>query len=305
VKRYVLVRLVEGLFSLFVVTVFVFVLSRATGDPVLLMLPQEATPQEIASMRAKLGVDRPVYVQYAFFVGNALRGDFGRSIQWDEPCGSLFLERFRNTLQLALAALVLAIGLGIPAGVFSAVKRGRLTDKLVTGLAVLGQSLPVFWSGLMLILVFAVQLHWLPTSGKGGLEHVVLPAVALAGFFAAAEARVTRSSMLDVLASPYVTMARIKGVPESAVVWKHALRNALLPVVTVASTSLITLLNGTVVTEIVFAWPGVGRLTVDAIFARDFPVLQTNVLFLCALVILVNLSVDILYGYLDPRLKHR
>jgi peptide/nickel transport system permease protein len=194
VKRYVLVRLVEGLFSLFVVTVFVFVLSRATGDPVLLMLPQEATPQEIASMRAKLGVDRPVYVQYAFFVGNALRGDFGRSIQWDEPCGSLFLERFRNTLQLALAALVLAIGLGIPAGVFSAVKRGRLTDKLVTGLAVLGQSLPVFWSGLMLILVFAVQLHWLPTSGKGGLEHVVLPAVALAGFFAAAEARVTRSS---------------------------------------------------------------------------------------------------------------
>ncbi len=303
-KRYILFRLGEGLLSLLVISMFVFVLSRMTGDPVLLLLPMEATPQDIANMRAKLGIDKPLYVQYGIFIQNALKGDFGRSIQWEEPVVSLFFEKFKNTLQLASVAALLAIVIGIPAGVLSAARRGGLVDKLIRGFAIIGQSLPVFWLGLMLMLIFAVQLHWLPTSGKGGLQHLVMPSICLAWFFAAAQARVTRSSMLDVLGSQYIMMARIKGVSETAVVWKHALRNALLPVVTVASTNFIALLNGTVITETVFAWPGVGRLTVDAIFARDFPVLQANVLFLCSLVIFINLFIDILYGYLDPKVRY-
>jgi peptide/nickel transport system permease protein len=304
-KKYILKRLFQAVVCLLGVTLIVFSLTRITGDPVLLMVPPEATKEDITEMRKMLGLDRPIYVQYATYISGVLRGDLGRSIRWNVPCLDLFLERFPNTLQLAAAGMFLAIFIGIPVGIGSAVCVGRWFDNFGKIFALLGQALPVFWLGIMLILVFAVALGLLPTSGLGDWKNIIMPAVTLGWYFTATLTRLSRSAMLDVLDSEYIKMARIMGVSEIMVVLKHALKNASIPILTLGAVNFVMLLNGTVITETVFNWPGVGRLIVDAIFARDFPVVQACVLISSSLYIFANLIVDVLYAYIDPRVRYQ
>jgi peptide/nickel transport system permease protein len=302
--RYILKRLGHAAICLLGVTIIVFSLTRITGDPVLLMAPPEASHQDIEDMRHALGLDRPIYVQYGSFIAKLLRGDFGNSIRWDIPCRKLFFERFPNTLQLALAAMAFAVFFGIPVGILSAVYVGRWFDNFGKVFALIGQSAPVFWLGIMLMMFFAVYLRVLPTSGMGDLRNLIMPAVTLGWYFTAALARLSRSSMLDVLDAEFIKMSRIVGVSELMVVWKHALKNAILPILTLGAVNFVILLNGTVITETVFNWPGIGRLVVDAVFTRDFPVVQTCVLIASSFFIFANLFVDILYAYLDPRIRY-
>jgi len=269
------------------------------------MSPPEATPEDIDQLRITLGLNKPLHVQYWVFISNALQGDLGESIRWGKPCLEVWLSRFPNTLLLGGAAMLFTIIVGLPTGIISAVKLGSWFDKFGKAFALMGQSLPVFWVGLMLILFFSVILGWLPTSRMGSWQHLLMPTFTLGWYFTASLARLSRSAMLDVLDSEYIKMARIKGVPEYLVIAKHALRNALVPIVTLAALNLITLLNGTVITETVFNWPGIGRLIVDSIFARDYPMVQTCVLIASALFIFTNLFVDILYAYIDPRIRYQ
>ena len=287
------------------ISIIIFMLSHLSGDPALLMSPPEATPEDIDQLRITLGLNKPLHVQYWVFISNALQGDLGESIRWGKPCLEVWLSRFPNTLLLGGAAMLFTIIVGLPTGIISAVKLGSWFDKFGKAFALMGQSLPVFWVGLMLILFFSVILGWLPTSRMGSWQHLLMPAFTLGWYFTASLARLSRSAMLDVLDSEYIKMARIKGVPEYLVIAKHALRNALVPIVTLAALNLITLLNGTVITETVFNWPGIGRLIVDSIFARDYPMVQTCVLIASALFIFTNLFVDILYAYIDPRIRYQ
>jgi len=303
--RYILRRLIQAVICLLGISIIIFMLSHLSGDPALLMSPPEATPEDIEQLRVTLGLNRPLHVQYWVFISNALQGDLGESIRWGKPCLEVWLSRFPNTLLLGGAAMLFTIIVGLPTGIISAVKLGSWFDKFGKVFALMGQSLPVFWVGLMLILFFSVILGWLPTSRMGSWQHLLMPAFTLGWYFTASLARLSRSAMLDVLDSEYIKMARIKGVPESLVIAKHALRNALVPIVTLAALNLITLLNGTVITETVFNWPGIGRLIVDSIFARDYPLVQTCVLIASALFIFTNLFVDILYAYIDPRIRYQ
>jgi ABC-type dipeptide/oligopeptide/nickel transport system permease component len=285
------------------VSFVVFFILHLTGDPTLLLLPPDATAEEIRRFRSAMGFDDPLVVQYARFLGGAVRGDFGESLRHGQPAMRLVLERLPATVELASAAMLVALAVALPAGVVSAVRRNTPVDYLSTTVALLGQSMPTFWLGIMLILVFAVRLGLLPSSGRGDIEHLVLPALTLGLFTTARMMRLTRSGMLEVLGQDYIRTARAKGMSEAPVVWKHALRNAAVPIVTIAGIELGALLGGSVITETIFAWPGVGRLSVQAIYNRDYPVVQAAVFVLATTFVAVNLLVDILYTYLDPRIR--
>lgn len=304
-KRYIFNRIIQALFCIVLITIIVFALTRISGDPVLLMVPPEATHEDIEKMREVLGLKEPIYVQYWKFISRAVRGDFGKSLRWGIPCLDLFVERFPNTLLLGSAAMLFAVIIGIPVGIISSVMIGRWFDNFGKIFALLGQALPVFWLGIMLMIIFAVWLGLLPTSGMGTWKHLLMPTVTLGWYFTASLTRLTRSAMLDVLDTEFIKMARIMGVPGYMVIWKQALKNAFIPILTLGAVNFIILLNGTVITETVFNWPGVGRLVVDAIFTRDFPVVQMCVLIAACLFIFTNLFVDILYAYLDPRIRYQ
>ena len=301
------------------------------GDPALVMLGERATPENIARVREQLGLNKPIYEQYLTFVSHALRGDLGRSILRQEPVTQEIIRRFPATIELALAALLFAIAVGIPAGVISAVRRGSWFDSSSMLVALTGVSMPIFWLGLMLIYLFAVVLHLLPTGGRldagtqlapitnlvlvdsllrgnmpvfiQGLRHLLLPALALGTIPMAIIARMTRSSMLEVLGQDYIRTAHAKGLMARTVVVRHALRNAWLPIITVVGLQVGILLSGAILTETVFSWPGIGRWLVDAIFARDYPIVQGVTLIIALIFVVVNLSVDILYALVDPRIR--
>jgi ABC-type dipeptide/oligopeptide/nickel transport system permease component len=304
-NAYLVRRLLQSVLVLFGVSVVVFLILHLTGDPALLLLPPDATADDVAKFRQVMGFNDPVAVQYARFLRGAIRGDFGESLRHGEPAMGLVVERLPATFQLAGAGLAIAVGLAIPAGIVSAVKRNKAIDYISTVIALLGQAMPTFWLGIMLILVFSVRLGWLPSSGRGGLVHLILPAITLGLFTTARITRLTRSGMLEVLGQDYIRTARAKGVAEPPVVWKHALRNAAIPIVTIVGIELGTLLGGSVITETIFAWPGVGRLSVQAIFNRDYPVVQSAVFLLASTFVIVNFLVDIVYTYLDPRIRYR
>jgi len=305
VRSYLLRRLWQSLLVLFGVSVVVFFILHLTGDPAALLLPPDATAEDIAKFRTAMGFDDPWVVQYARFLKGAVRGDFGESLRHGEPAMGLVLERLPATFELAGAGLLIALTLAIPAGIVSAVRRNTSVDYVSTVVALLGQAMPTFWLGIMLILVFSVRLNWLPSSGRGSLEHLILPAITLGLFTTARITRLTRSGMLEVLGQDYIRTARAKGVGEPPVVWKHALKNASIPIVTIVGIELGTLLGGSVITETIFAWPGVGRLSVQAIFNRDYPVVQSAVFLLASTFVIVNLLVDVIYTYLDPRIRYR
>jgi len=304
-RTFLLRRLLQSLLVLFGVSFVVFAILFLTGDPALVLLPPEASAEDVRRFREAMGFDDPFIVQYGRFLEGALRGDFGLSVRHGEPAFDLVLERMPATFELAGAALLLALCLAIPAGIVSAVRRNSAVDYIATVVALFGQSLPTFWLGIMLILVFSVQFSWLPSSGRGTLQHLVLPAITLGLFTTARITRLTRSGMLEVLNQDYIRTARAKGVSDPPVVWKHALKNAAIPIVTIVGIELGTLLGGSVITETIFAWPGVGRLSVQAIANRDYPVVQAAVFLLATTFVVVNLLVDIVYTYLDPRIRLR
>ena len=303
--RYILKRIFQAIICLVGVTIIIFLLTHLSGDPVLLMVSPEATQEDIEVMRKTLGLDKPLYEQYGIFISKAIRGDFGKSLRWDRSNIELFFERFPNTLLLATSAIVFAVLAGIPIGIISAVKLGKWFDHIGKVFAFLGQAMPVFWLGVMLILLFAIRLQVLPTSGMGSWKNLVMPTFTLGWYVTASLTRISRSSMLDVLDSEYIKMARTLGVPEVVIIAKHALKNAFIPILTLGAVNFIIMLNGTVVTETVFNWPGIGRLVVDAIRTRDFPLVQTCVLIASSMYIFANLFVDILYAYLDPRIRYQ
>ena len=298
-------RLLQSLVVLLGVSFVVFAILYLTGDPALVLLPPDASAEDVRRFREAMGFNDPFFVQYGRFLKGALRGDFGQSVRHGEPAFDLVLERMPATFELAGAALLLALCLAIPAGIVSAVRRNSVLDYVSTVVALFGQSLPTFWLGIMLILLFSVQLNLLPSSGRGTLEHLVLPAVTLGLFTTARITRLTRSGMLEVLSQDYIRTARAKGVSGPPVVWKHALKNAAIPIVTIVGIELGTLLGGSVITETIFAWPGVGRLSVQAIANRDYPVVQAAVFLLATTFVVVNLLVDLVYTYLDPRIRLR
>jgi peptide/nickel transport system permease protein len=304
-RVYLLRRFLQSLLVLFGVSFVVFGILFLTGDPALLLLPPDASIEDIAKFRQQMGFNDPFFVQYGRFLSGALRGNFGQSVRHGEPAFDLVMERMPATFELSGAALALALCLAIPAGIISAMRRNTLVDYIATVVALLGQSMPTFWLGIMLILFFSVQLNVLPSSGRGGWQHILLPAVTLGLFTTARITRLTRSGMLEVLNQDYIRTARAKGVANPPVVWKHALKNAAIPIVTIVGIELGTLLGGSVITETIFAWPGVGRLSVQAIYNRDYPVVQAAVFTLAATFVLVNLVVDVLYTYLDPRIRLR
>ena len=273
------------------------------GHPVVLLLPQDTTKEEIAALRQAMGFNDPQYIQYLRFLGKLTKGDFGHSFHYRQPALKLLLERLPATLQLTFAAMTFAILIAIPLGILSAVKYATGLDTFSLGLATIGQSIPLFWLGLMLMLVFSVFLRWFPTSGRGGWEHLILPAVTLGSYPMAAIVRLLRANMLTVLRMDYVTAARAKGVGEFWIVMKHAFKNAAIPVVTLIGLQVGVLFGGAVVTEVIFSWPGIGRLMVLAIYNRDFPLVQGGVILLAFVFVTVNLTVDLLYGYLDPRVR--
>jgi peptide/nickel transport system permease protein len=304
-RTFLLRRLLQSLVVLFGVSFVVFAILHLTGDPALVLLPPDASAEDVRRFREVMGFNDPFFVQYGRFLKGALQGDFGQSVRHGEPAFGLVLERMPATFELAGAALALALCLAIPAGIVSAVRRNTALDYLATVVALFGQSLPTFWLGIMLILLFSVQFHLLPSSGRGTLEHLILPAVTLGLFTTARITRLTRSGMLEVLNQDYIRTARAKGVSDPPVVWKHALKNAAIPIVTIVGIELGTLLGGSVITETIFAWPGVGRLSVQAIANRDYPVVQAAVFLLASTFVLVNLLVDVVYTYLDPRIRLR
>jgi peptide/nickel transport system permease protein/oligopeptide transport system permease protein len=303
--QYVIKRLLSTIPVLFGISLLLFFMLRALpGDPAQVLAGQMATPEDIELIRHQLGLDKPVYVQYAVFLGRLAKFDLGRSARTQNPVIQEVWARLPNTILLAVVAITLACLLGIPAGIISAVRPYTVLDYFVTSTALFGISMPVFWLGLMLVVVFSVMLHWLPAGGTGTWKHVILPSITLTAFVVAFIARMTRSSMLEVLSQDYTTTARSKGLKEKVVVIKHALKNALIPIITVVGLQFGMLLGGAVLTETVFAWPGVGRLIVDSILARDYPVIQGTILIFGLLYILVNLIVDVIYAYVDPRIRY-
>ncbi|PYN53481.1 MAG: ABC transporter permease [Candidatus Rokuibacteriota bacterium] len=303
-QRYIVGRLIQSVVSMVVVSVVVFALVRLSGDPIQIMMPAEASKADIELMRAHLGLDRPWHVQYWKFATQALQGDFGRSVRFRRPALDLIAERYGATLELGGLAVLVVIVVALPVGVYSAVRRGSALDYGARAFAALGQAVPPFWLGLVLVLIFGVLLRLLPTSGRGTPLHVLLPGITLGWFAVAGLMRLTRSSMLDVLGSEYVKLARIKGLSERRVIWKHAFKNAALPVVTFAALLFVALLNGSIIVETVFGWPGLGLLVIEAVDSRDYPIVQAVVLFLSAMYIGVNLLVDVLYAYLNPRIRY-
>jgi peptide/nickel transport system permease protein len=303
VRAYLLSRVGQTALVVFLALTAVFFLMRLGGDPVLLFLPMDIQAKDVAEFRQRLGFNDPLPVQYARFVAGALHGDFGESLRYKRDALGLVLERLPATLSLAGAALALTFCLAIPAGVVSAVKRGSVWDYIGMTGAVLGQAIPGFWLGLMLIYLFSVRLGWLPTGGTGSLVHFIMPCVVLASFYAARIARLTRSAVLETLNEEYILTARAKGLAELVVIGKHTLKNSAIPVVTLVGLETGQLLGGAVITETIFAWPGLGRLTIQALQNRDFPVVLAAVFLASVTYTLINFLVDLLYGWLDPRTR--
>jgi len=299
----VLRRLWQGAVSILGASIIIFAISRLSGDPVVMLVPPDAPPSLIAEIRRQYGLDQPLVWQYLLFLGHALTGDFGNSYRWQMPALQLILDRLPATIQLAACGLLFSVALAVPIGVLSAVHRGGWIDRIGRVFAMLGQAMPAFWVGLLLILVFAVQLNWLPAFGHGTPAHVVLPAIALGWYPVAAQTRIVRSAMLDVLDSDHIRLSRALGTPERLIVWKYALRNAAVPLLTMLGVYFAAMLGGAFVVETIFAWPGVGRTVVEAVFSRDFPVVQAGVLFTSILFVLSNLLVDLSYGLVDPRIR--
>jgi peptide/nickel transport system permease protein len=305
-QRYILIRVMQGFICLIAITIITFSLIHISGgDPASLLLGPFATHADYLEIRAKLGLDQPFYVQYWNYIFRVVQGDLGESIQFTKPTLEVFADRFPATVQLAIVSTIWAIVIGVPIGIISAVKVGTWFDKFGKVFALLGQATPGFWLGIVSILIFSVILGWFPTSGMGGFNHLILPSITLGSYIIASFVRLTRSTMLDVLDSEYIKMARIKGVPEYLVITKHAFKNAMLPVLTMGAINFVYVLNGAVLTETIFNWPGVGRLVVSSVFARDFPMVQTCLLIGSCLFVIVNLLVDIIYCYVDPRIKYK
>jgi peptide/nickel transport system permease protein len=303
-QRYLLSRLGQAVVSLVAVSIVIFVIVRVTGDPMEVLMPPEATQADLAVARQAYGFDKSWPEQYGVFLSHAVRGDFGNSLRFRRPALDLVRERYPNSVLLGGLALVFALSVALPVGVYSAVHRGTGLDYFSRGMAAFGQAVPPFWLGLVLILVFAVIFRVLPTSGIGTPAHLVLPAFTLGWFAVAGLTRLTRSAMLDVLGAEFIKLARLKGLPERQVIWKHAFKNAALPVLTFTALLFVALLNGAIIVETVFNWPGVGLLVIEAVFNRDYPVVQTVVMILSSMYICANLAVDVLYAYLNPKIRY-
>lgn len=305
-QRFIAVRVLQSLLAILVMSLIVFSLARISGNPLDVMLPMESDPEDFVRLSKHWGLDQPLTKQYVIFLTNAIQGDFGPSWKWQgESAMGLVVQRLPATLELAGFALLVSALIALPIGVLAAVAKGSRWDAAAKIIALLGQSLPAFWLGIVLMWIFSVHLGWFPTSGRGGIEHLVLPAITLGWFQVAAIMRLVRSSMLDVLDSEFVKLTRIKGLPEWKVIWKHCLRNASIAPLTFFAIIAGVLLTGTVVTESVFSWPGVGLLVIDAVRSRDFQVVQAAVIMFAGIFILINLLVDILYAYLDPRIRYQ
>ena len=303
-KKFILKRLGLAAISLFLLSLTIFLLIRISGDPAVLLAEPGASAADLQAIRNQFGLDRPLWVQYVSFISHLFRGDFGQSFYYRTDVFELYLSRLPASLLLAAAAMVFSLVIGIPTGIIAAVRVNKWQDSIGKIFAPLGLSMPSFWVGLVMILFFSVYLGWLPSSGSGTIWHLVMPAIALGWVFAAAHMRLTRSSMLEVLGSEYVKLARLKGLPEALVISKHAFKNALIPVLTLAGVNLVIMVNVAVIVETVFAWPGVGRLLFEGINFRDFPVVQASILLGGTMIVVVNLLVDILYAVIDPRIRY-
>lgn len=302
-QRYIIRRVGESLLALFALSIIIFLMVRMTGDPALLMLPADAGAERLEEIRHSMGLDKPLVVQYGLFVRDYSTLSFGNSLRTQTPVYDEVKDRLPNSLKLVGTAMVIVVLIAVPLGVLSAVCKGTWIDTLATGFAVLGQAVPVFWLGILMIQLFTIKLGWLPSSGMGGLDHYIMPAFALGFFTVAAIQRLLRSSLLEAMDSEYIKLARIKGLSEFKVVWKHALRNSLISVITLGGIYIAILVTLGILVEVVFAWPGMGRLLFQGIVFRDFPVVQAVVLMSAAIVIFSSLVVDIAYAYLDPRIR--
>jgi len=303
-QRYLIRRLGRTIFVLWGISTIVFVLLRLSGDPSLLLLPQEASVEDVLRLRHDLGLDEALLLQYVRFLGNAVRGNFGESLRHREPAMALVRSHLWATLELSFVAFFMAAVVAVPIGVLAAVKPQSLYDHAVMTLALIGQSAPTFWIGIMLILAFGLGLRWFPIGGRGTVAHLVMPAITLGAFAMASIARLTRSSMLEVIRLDYINTARAKGLSHGYIVWKHALKNAAIPVVTIMGLQFGALLGGAVVTETVFSWPGIGRLAIQGIYNRDYPVVQAVVFVAAVFFVVVNFVIDLLYTILDPRIRY-
>jgi ABC-type dipeptide/oligopeptide/nickel transport system permease component len=303
VGQFIIRRTIYAVITLFILSLTIFTVIRMTGDPVTLLAEPGARAEDLDRIRVEWGLDQPLPLQYLTFAKNVFTGDLGKSFNYEMPVSTLYFQRLPNSLELALAATLISFIIGIPAGLISAVKVNSAWDNVGKVIALFGLAVPGFWLGLVLILVFSVWLEWLPTSGQGGWRNLVMPAVALGWYFAASLLRLTRSSMLEVLRSEYIKLARLKGLPGYVVIAMHAFKNALIPVLTLAGINLVVMLNAAVIIEVIFAWPGIGRLLYEGIFQRDFPLVQGVVMEAGIMIVAINLMIDILYAYIDPRIR--
>src|SRR5438270_4349664 len=301
--QFILRRTAYALITLFILSLTIFTVVRLTGDPVTLMAEPGARAEDLDRIRVEWGLDRPLPVQYLSFLKNIATGELGNSFNYEMPVSTLYCQRLPNSLELALAATLISFVIGIPAGMISAVKVNTPWDSAGKVIALFGLAVPGFWLGLVMILVFSVWLGWLPTSGQGGWQNLIMPAVALGWYFAASLLRLTRSSMLEVMHSEYIKLARLKGLPGYVVIAMHAFKNALIPVLTLAGVNLVVMINAAVIIEVIFAWPGIGRLLYEGIFQRDFPLFQRVVVEAGIMIVLINLVIDVLYAYIDPRIR--
>jgi ABC-type dipeptide/oligopeptide/nickel transport system permease component len=301
--RFILRRTLYALITLFILSLTIFMVVRVTGDPVTLLAEPGARAEDLDRIRKEWGLDRSYPMQYFAFAKNVFTGELGKSFNYQMPVSTLYFQRLPASLQLALAATLISFIIGIPAGLISAVKVNSGWDNAGKVVALFGLAVPGFWLGLVMILIFSVWLGWLPTSGYGGLLHTIMPALALGWYFAASLLRLTRSSMLEVLRSEYIKLARLKGLPGYVVIAVHAFKNALIPVLTLAGINLVVMINAGVIIEVIFAWPGIGRLLYEGIFQRDFPLVQGVVMLAGMMIVLINLMIDILYAYIDPRIR--
>ena len=303
-QRFLVRRLLITIVTLFAVSIIIFAMARVSGDPRTMMLGEFYTQERYDLVGQKLGLDKSYFEQYWIFIKDLVRGDFGQSIKENRPAGDIIWERFVATFELGGAAFLFSIIVGLPLGILSAVRRGGIIDNFSKLIALIGQSAPNFWLGFMLIVIFAIQLDWVPPSGRQEWSSIILPAITLGWFFVAANMRLVRSAMLDVLDSEFIKLARAKGVPGYALIWKHAFRNAIIPPLTFAGVTLGNLVAGSITTELVFAWPGLGLLAINATLGSDYPVLQGVVIIFTLLYVGAALMVDVLYAYIDPRIRY-
>lgn len=300
--KYISKRLLQAIFVLLGVSLVAFIILHLSGDPLSLLISSGATPEQEAAIRTKMGLDDPLYIQYFRFLAQILHGDFGESLYYKQSTLSLIMNRLPATIQLTFAGILVATVIGIPLGIIAATKKGSVMDSVVRIIAICGQAIPSFWLGLMMILIFSVKLKWLPTSGRGTFAQIIMPAITVGLFSMASVCRLTRSTMIETLKTDYIRTAKAKGLHKARIIVIHALRNSLLPVVTTIGMEIGHLLGGTLLTETIFSWPGIGSLAVQAITNRDYPLVQTAVLITAFMFVIVNLIVDLLYAVIDPRI---